>query len=116
MRVRKIINGEPAFGHSQSDYISDTPESVAQNVMTRLALKTGEWFLDVTDGTPYAEQILGEHTLALYDMAIRQRILGTPGVAQIAEYSSTLDKDTRRLTVTATIDTLYGRATFSQTI
>ena len=109
MKVRKLnADGEPAFGRGRLDYLEDSPEMVAQNVMTRLELKTGEWFLDIYEGTPYAEQILGEHKKDLYDMAIRKRIIETPGVNQIESYASQLNQDTRRLTVEARLDTDYG--------
>ena len=117
MKVRKInADGEPAYGRGRLDYLEDSPEMVAQNVMTRLELKTGEWFLDIYEGTPYAEQILGEHKKDLYDMAIRKRITETPGVTQIESYSSQLDPDTRRLTVEATIDTDYGTTETQNTL
>lgn len=117
MRVRKInANREVAFGRGRLDYLEDSPEAVAQNVMTRLELKTGEWFLDITDGTPYAEQILGEHKKTLYDAAIRKRILETPGVAQIESYDSQLNENTRKLNVQATIDTLYGKVEIRNTL
>lgn len=109
MKVRKInADGEVAFGRGRLDYLSDSPEAVAQNVMTRLKLKKGEWFLEISDGTPYSDQILGEHTKPLYDAAIRKRILETPGVKVITEYQSLLNENTRKLTIEATISTNYG--------
>ncbi len=112
MKVRKLnADGEVAFGRGRLDYLADSPEAVGQNVMTRLKLKTGEWFTDVTDGTPYADSILGEHKQLLYDLAIRSRILGTPGVTQIVNYESTLDPETRKLKVSVTLDTEYGQTT-----
>ena len=112
MKVRKLnANGEVAFGRGRLDYLADSPEAVGQNVMTRLKLKTGEWFTDVSDGTPYADSILGEHKRLLYDVAIKSRILGTPGVTQIVQYESTLDPDSRKLKVSVTLDTEYGTTT-----
>lgn len=74
---------------------------------------TGEYFLDVTTGTPYATQILGRGTTGTYDRAIRDRILGTSGVTSITSYSSTLNRATRALTVSATIETIYGAASIN---
>lgn len=117
MKVRKLdADGEPAFGRGRLDYLENSPEMVAQNVMTRLELRTGEWFLDIYDGTPYAEQILGEHKKDLYDMAIRKRIIETPGVNQIESYASQLNQDTRRLAVQATIETEFGVTTINSTL
>lgn len=112
MRYRKLdSSGDCSFGRSALDFISDTPETVAQAVRTRLLLLRGEWFLDVTDGTPYATEILGANTAQTYDLAIRERILGTQGVTGIVSYESNLAD--RALTVVATIDTLYGQSTVS---
>lgn len=117
MRYRKLdANGDAVFGHQQNDFYRDQPEAVAQAVKTRLALFTGEWFLDVTDGTPWTTQVLGKYTNDQYDAVIRDRILGTTGVTQIDSYSSTVNTATRTLTVTATIDTQFGTATFTTTI
>lgn len=77
--------------------------------MTRLALWTGEWFLDLLEGTPYATQVLGENTKPTYDQALQERIIETPGVTAITEYVSILQG--RALYVSATISTLYGATT-----
>ena len=86
-------------------FLSNSPQTVAQAVQTRLTLWLGEWFLDVTDGTPWMQDITGKNTN--YDFEIQARILGTPGVTDLASYSSTVDQN-RALTVSATINTIYG--------
>lgn len=114
MRYRALdANGDMQFGNGASNFLVNSPAAVGQAVLTRLKLLTGEWFLDVTEGTPYATQILGKNTSATYDTAIRSRILGTQGVSGIASYSSSLNPTTRALSITATIDTIYGQATIS---
>jgi len=109
MRYRKQDdNGDFVFGKGSADFLVNTPEAVAQLVKTRLALLVGEWFLDTTDGMPWATQVLGAGTMATYNAAIRSRILDTQGVTAIAAYSSNLDPNTRTLSVTVTLDTIYG--------
>ena len=98
---------------SNSDYqlgqfLTDSSAAVGQAVYTRLLLWTNEWFLDLGDGTPYATLIMGFGTN--YDFEIKQRILQTPGVLEIESYYSSISP-LRRLTVTATIDTIYGTTT-----
>lgn len=111
MRYRALdADGDYTFGQGQANFLIDSPACVAQSVLTRLRLWQGEWFLDKTEGTPWTQQVLGEHTLALYDIAIRQRVLGTDGVIAIDDYSSTLDPVTRALSVAMTISTRFGTA------
>jgi hypothetical protein len=55
MRYRKLdANGDYTFGGGSNDFLVNTPETVAQAVMTRLNLLQGEWFLDTTAGMPWS--------------------------------------------------------------
>lgn len=117
MRVRRLSPpnlGNPSegrdmqFGRGALDYIVDQPEAPAQCVETRLQLYTGEWFLDLTEGTPWRTQVLGKRTGDTRDPVIRARMLETQGVTGIAGYDSRLDRETRGFTVAALLDTTYG--------
>lgn len=109
MRYRKEdADGDYVFGRQELDFLTDSPEAVAQAVNTRLQLFKGEWFVDTSDGTPWRTEVLGKNTATTYDAAIRQRILRTPGVLRLTAYSSSVSTDTRNLSVNATIDTIYG--------
>ena len=108
MRVRKLPR---TFGHGANDFWRDLPEAPAQCIKTRLGLELGQWFLAVSDGTDYQTRVLGKYTGSTRDVVIRERVLGTPGVTKIAAYSSSLDRETRRWTVSATVDTAYGATT-----
>lgn len=117
MRHRKWdLSGDVQFGHGQADYWTNTPEAVAQAVVSRLRLFTGEWFLDTAEGTPYVGGVLGKHTEQSYDPVLRQRILETEGVLSLDEYSSSLDRDARKLSVFATISTIYGQAQIQEVL
>lgn len=117
MRVRKLSpkdanglgGGDFTFGHGNADYLVDDPLGVAQTVKTRLGLFVGDFFLDATAGTPWRTNVLGKYTGDKRDVAIRSRILTTPGVTGITAYGSVLGRDERAFTVKATIDTAYGR-------
>lgn len=109
MRYRALsAAGDYTFGQGSANFLIAIPEAVAQAVQTRLLLERGEWFLDRDEGTPYKTDILGAHTQAKYDAAIRARIAATPGVAKIISYASTVAA--RKLVVTAKIDTAFGIA------
>jgi hypothetical protein len=114
MRYRTLDeNGDYSFGQGSANFLVDSPDAVAQLVLTRLKLSTGEWFLDKTDGTPYMTKILGMGTSGSRDLAIQERILETQGVTGIADYASTVDPVTRAFTVAAIIDTVYGQTTIT---
>lgn len=109
MRYRKLgPDGDYSFGNGQLDFYRDTPEAVGQLVETRLLLWLGEWFLDINDGTPYMQGVMGKKSLTLANNTIQQRILGTDGVTAITNFQSSVDPNTRKLTVSCDIDTIYG--------
>ena len=115
MRQRAMLpDGDYSFG-TALPFLRDTPTCVAQAIMTRLRLKTGEWFLDTAEGTDYDNLVFGFNTALTRDLAIRQRILDTPGVVRIKEYISILDKQ-RAMSVVATIDTQYGSTQIQATV
>lgn len=116
MKYRKLdASGDYVLG-SGADFLQDTPETVSQAVRTRLALWTGEWFADISDGTPWDTEVLGKYTSLTRDAVIKERILGTAGVVSIDEYTSIFDGNTRALSVVATITTAYGTTTVDTTL
>lgn len=120
MRIRKMSPGDPnddtardmVFGSGQADFYRDVPEAPAQLAECRLMLFAGEWYQDLTAGTPWNTQVLGKYTGAIRDPIIRTRLLGTTGISGIAAYDSSLNRDTRQFAVQATLDTIYGQAAF----
>ena len=111
MRYRKLdSNGDMVFGNQQADFYRDQPEAVAQAVWTRLRLWVGEWFIDVTDGTPYQQSALGTNKRKTIEPAIRARILGTEGVTTIESLDLSIDPDNRVASLSAVINTAFGSA------
>lgn len=109
MRVRMLTaTGDIAYGQGSANYLVDSRAAVAQEVQTTLLLFQGEWFLDITAGVPWFTQVAGVGTIPIYDQVIKQAIQGVQGVTAIVNYSSILDRVTRALTVTATINTQFG--------
>ncbi len=112
MRYRRLDDdGDMTFGSQQANFLRDTPETVAQAVVTRLDLWFGEWFLDQIEGTPYVQAALGKYTAETIEPAIRQRILETENVIAITGFGLQFDPDTRKVNIQATIDTAFGPAT-----
>ncbi len=117
MRYRALdANGDYTFGQGPGSWLVNSSACVAQAVLTRLRLHTGEWFLDSSVGTPYSTEILGNNTQPLYDQALKSVILGTEGVSSIDSYTSTYDSAARSLTVEATIMTIYGSTALTTTL
>jgi len=116
MKYRKLDSkGDFTLG-TGTDFYQNVPAAVGQAVQTRLRLFTSEWFLDSTEGTPWRTDVLGKYTAQSYDSVIKARILGTQGVRQIRDYSSSVDPVKRSLSVAATIDTIYGSTSLNVTL
>lgn len=117
MRYRKQDqNGDYVFGNGQADFFRDSVEAVAQAVKTRLLLWKGEWFLDTEEGTAYLQGVIGKHDQQTRDAVIRNRVLNTEGVVQIASFESIIDPETRKLNDSVLIDTIYGQTYINQVV
>lgn len=117
MRYRKLSpTGDYTFGSGQANFYKDSPEAVAQSVQTRLLLWVDEWYLDITEGTPYIQGILGKQPQNTVDDILRSRILDTQGVSSIISYQSIIDPVERTLSVSGSLDTIYGTTTFQAAI
>ena len=114
MRYRKQDEmGDYSFGAGLNDFHIDNAEAIAQAIETRLKLWVGEWFADTSDGTGWSQAILGKQSKNLYELTLRQRVLETYGVTAIESFQSSLDRETRRLTVSMNVNTFYGQTTVS---
>jgi len=112
MRYRPLSpNGDYTVG---VPFLVDSPACVAQAISTRLKLWQGEWFLDTTAGTPWLQKILAKSSNP--EAYIRKAILGTTGVLSLASFSGSFVGDTRTLTVSGTVDSLFGQAQFSTSV
>lgn len=112
MRYRREDDeGDYTFGRGDDTWLINSPEAVAQAIKTRFLLWYGQWFLDTKAGTPWIQSVLGKQKPEIYNMAIRQRILDTPGVDSISEFNTTVDSATRRVIFTSTVNTIYGTTT-----
>ena len=121
MRVRKVdANGDAVFGGDQAAFLRNSPDAVAQIVESRLNMWQGEWYLDLADGTPYEQQVLGRYTANVRDAVLQARVLTTPGVDSIKSYSGFFDTDApREYNVSVAIETAYsvgGSATASSAL
>jgi hypothetical protein len=87
----------------------DGAESVKQQLLIKLKLWVGEWFLDEEFGTPYIQSILGKQlTLSGAITAIQKSILEVTWVQQIQSFAYQFSNSTRRLSVQFTVSTAFG--------
>ena len=78
-------------------------ESTAAGIYHRLRMFFGEWFLDITDGTPLFQSILGKADQQTAEAAIKQRIITAPDVVAITSFAFNSDRNSRRITVDCTV-------------
>lgn len=111
MRYRKLsATGDYVFGNGQRDFYINSPEAIAQNVATYLKLWLGEWYLDVSAGTPWLQGVFGYHTKEESDSTLQGVILGLTGVVDLTNWESTRDPVTREyISISAKLDTIYGQ-------
>ena len=104
------------FGHGIRDFLIDSPTTVAQAILTRLRLWAGEWFLNLNEGMPYLQQILGHAPSGnIPDSAIRATIQGTPYVEYVTDYASYWASSARSFTVSCKVYTSFGPITHAPT-
>lgn len=92
---------------------------MAQAIKTRLLLLYSEWWEDREDGLPLWEQILSapasEDSLTAVDLLFKERIENTTGVLSLLGYESSFDREMRKYTFTAAVETMYGELIVSNT-
>lgn len=84
-------------------------DRVRQNVLIKLRLWVGEWFLDTEFGTPYIEKILGKRlSLSGAVAALKKAILEVNDVQDITKFNYEFNRQTRSLSVDFICSTPYG--------
>ncbi len=105
-------DGDYVFGRGKHAYLEGI-EAVAQAIKTRLLLLYSEWWEDREDGLPLWEQILAapgsEESLHAVDLIFKERIENTTGVLSLMGYESDFDRDHRKYTFKAAVETMYGQ-------
>jgi hypothetical protein len=100
--------GDYTFGQSEADFYRDVPEAEGQAAQTRLLLWLGEFFLNIESGTPYMQGVLGKYSKATAEATLQDRILGTQGATEVNNIVSEIDPETRRMTLSCELETIYG--------
>lgn len=84
-------------------------ERVRQQLLIKLKLWTGEWFLDTEFGTPYLKSVLGKQlTLSGVVAALRKSILEVENVSKIRDFTYQFDNEQRTFNVQFIAETSFG--------
>ena len=83
---------------------------VVQHVRSRLLFYLGEWFLDIDAGVPYFQEIFTKPAnLANIESIFKSKILRTPGVKRLTDFSMTYEGgSSRTLSVSFSAETTFG--------
>lgn len=103
------ITGDLALDDNNSPYFSRGLPAIAQGIRITLRMFKGEWFLNLDEGVPWYQDILGKkyNNAQLLDI-LRKRIVVVPGVASIASLTATWDGATRTVTVNFEVVAVFG--------
>ena len=84
-------------------------EALRQKINQRLSLFKGSWFLDITAGVPYMQEILKKPVdPGLVASIFNEEILKEPEILSIGAVEASLDLETRKFNYKATPKTIYG--------
>lgn len=100
--------GDWTFGKGKSDYKKDL-DAIKLNIQTRLLSWKEDCFFSLAEGVDY-NNLLDVGTKDLLDSDVKRVILQSEGVLKITEYESSIDRDERAFSCSATIITIFGVA------
>ena len=105
------------FVNGQCPVTRNIAEGLAQRLTIRLRTFWQEWFLNTDYGVPYLESILGhKNKKSFVDIIIQEQIYSERGVAQITQFDSTLNGNTRTYSCTFKVRSTSGEETSTITI
>jgi hypothetical protein len=87
----------------------DGKEAVRQQILVKLKLWRGEWFLDTEFGTPWLQDVLGKQlSLSGVLAALQTSILEVAGTTRFQSFEYDFSRQERRLIVNFIVETIYG--------
>ena len=110
--ARKLTSdGDYSFGNNQENFIVGI-DSIAQMIRTKLLLFRGEWWSDLLDGVPIIQEVLNSYNIDVASTAAAsmcsRRILEVDGVTKVDDVTVSVNRDTREISVSVKVDTVYG--------
>lgn len=107
-------DGDWTFGKGKSGFLTDK-DAMVTNLKTRTKMWKGECFFALQEGVDW-NNYLDIGTKNLLDSDLMRVWMQSDGVIRIDSYDSTLNTETRQLTVQASLATIYGSVTLSEVL
>lgn len=111
VRALNPVTWDPLQGSGQANFLYDL-DAMVQILATRLKLYTYEWFLDLLDGLPMFDGILGssggESNIQAIINIITARCTSTVYVTGINYVTASFNSSSRTFTWAASVQTQFG--------
>lgn len=115
MKTRALdTTGDWEFGKGLQSYVTEK-DALKQDISTRLKQWKGDCYFALNDGVDW-NNYLDIGTKELLDLDIKRVILQTGGVLRITNYSSTLNHNTRGVSIESNVETVFGTVTINQAV
>lgn len=90
---------DPATGDlPRKPFLLRGTDAIIQKFKCRAQFLLGEWFLDTRLGVPWLQRILIKNPdLTVITAILTQVATGTPGIASVKSFDTSLDRNTRKL-------------------
>ena len=87
----------------------DGIDQISQNLFIRLKFVLGEWFLDITQGIPYYEDIFKKNpNQIIIENVFKQEIVSTRGVEEILSFEADFNREKRIFYVNFSVRVVSG--------
>ena len=107
--MTKTISFPPEVGANGNLVIANELEGLRQKLISRLYLFRGTWFLDITEGVPYFEEVLVKPIDPGFITSLfNTEILKETDVTGLGQVDFTFDRNTRHFTYSAVVKTTFG--------
>lgn len=100
-------NGDWVFGNGRQSYFV-AEDAINADIATALKVFVGECFFALNAGVDWWNLLGGKDEQGII-LGCRKVIASRAGVARINSVTATLDRGSRKLSVTYNIDTIYSR-------
>lgn len=101
----KLVNGDLSIRNGRLQTVAGA-EEVKQRVLVAYRHYWEEYFLNVPDGVPWYEVILGSKDLRTAELILRRQGLEVPGVVSIVSFQLDFNNATRALNIYGVFEVL----------